>query len=120
MLKYLFQFLWILGFSFLGEVLHAWIPAPIPASIYGMVLLFLALQLKIVKLEWVKDTGGLLVGIMSVMFVCPAVGILMCWDIVSENLLAIAAVIAVSFVLTFFVSGKVTQLILKKAGEKHD
>lgn len=119
-MKYLFQMLWILLFSFLGEVLHALLPVPIPASIYGMVLLFLALTLKLVKLEQVCETGHFLVAIMGVMFVSPAVGLLKCWNVVRENLLSVAVIIAVSLVLTFFVSGLVTNLFLKKEDGKHD
>lgn len=120
-MKYLSQMMIILLLSFLGEVLHALIPFPIPASIYGMVLLFLALTLKIIRLEQVKDTGHFLVGIMGVMFVSPAVGLLDCWDIVRSSLIPVCIIILVSLVLTFFTAGKVTQLFLKKTeDEKHD
>ena len=37
--KYIFQFARILAFCFLGEVLHAVLPLPVPASVYGLVLL---------------------------------------------------------------------------------
>ena len=40
-MKYLTQFFWILLFCALGELLQAVIPFPIPAAIYGLVLLFL-------------------------------------------------------------------------------
>lgn len=119
-MKYLFQMLWILGFSFLGEALHILLPFPIPASIYGMVLLFLALSLKLVKLDWVKETGHFLVNIMAVMFVSPAVGLLGCWDVVKQNLVSICVIILVSLVLTFGISGAVTQWLLKrKEGAEH-
>lgn len=52
--KYLFQFARILAFCFLGEILHAVLPLPIPASVYGLILLLLALRFGIVKLEQVK------------------------------------------------------------------
>ena len=41
-MKYIKQFFIILLISFLGEALHALLPLPIPASIYGIVLLFAA------------------------------------------------------------------------------
>ena len=41
-MKYLRQLLIILIFSFIGEVLHSLIPIQVPASIYGLVLLFIA------------------------------------------------------------------------------
>ena len=43
-MKYLFQFLIIVAISFMGELLHYVIALPIPASIYGIILLFAALQ----------------------------------------------------------------------------
>lgn len=118
-MKYLMQILRILLLSFLGELLHMLISLPIPASIYGMVLLFAALSTKIIKLDQVKDAGHFLVDIMAVMFICPAVGLLGCWDLVKDNLVRILVIVVISLVLTFFVSGAVTQYFLKKGGRKH-
>ena len=41
-MKYLYQFLVITLITFLGETLNRLIPLPIPAAVYGLVLLFLA------------------------------------------------------------------------------
>ena len=53
-MKYLKQFGIILLISFIGEILNNAVPLPIPASIYGIIILFAALELKIVKLDSVK------------------------------------------------------------------
>lgn len=119
-MKYLKQFGVILGFSFLGEVLHYLIPLPIPAAIYGMVLLFLALTLKIVPAEWVQNTGNWLVSILPILFVAPAVGLLGCWDVLVPNLLPIVVIIVVSTVVTFAAAGIVTQLLVKVKKEDKD
>ena len=50
-MKYLKQFLIILAISFIGEILKYIVPLPIPASIYGMVIMFICLQTKILKLD---------------------------------------------------------------------
>lgn len=118
-MKYLKQTAIILGIAFLGEGLHALLPVPVPASIYGMVLLFLALWTRVLRLEDVKETGHFLVEIMAVLFVCPAVGLIGCWDVLQEKLLPILAVIVVSLLVTFAVSGLVTQWMMRK-GEKKD
>lgn len=117
-MKYLRQFAVIIGISFLGELCHSLIPAPIPASIYGMVLLFLGLWTKVIKLEQVKETGTYLVNIMAVLFVCPAVGLLNCWDVIRDNFLSITAVTVISLVITFAVAGLVTQACMKKEERK--
>ena len=112
-MKYLQQFCVILGFSLLGEVAHLLIPFPIPASIWGMAALFLALSLKLVKVEQVQETGGFLTTIMSVMFVAPAVNLLDCWQQIAPQMVGILTVIFVSLVVTFGVSGMVTQFLMK-------
>lgn len=118
-MKYIKQMGIILAISFFGEGLHALLPMPIPASIYGMILLFLALWTHVIRLDDVKETGHFLVEIMAVMFVCPAVGLISCWDVLRPNLVPILAVIVVSLLVTFAVSGLVTQWIMKKGDKKN-
>ena len=112
-MKYLRQVLVIMGFSALGELLHAWIPFPIPASIYGMVALFAALATGILPKSWVAETGSFLVSILPLLFVVPVVGLLTCWDAVAPDLIAIVVIVVVSTVITFGVSGWVTALMQK-------
>ena len=56
-MKYLTQFLIIMGFTLAGEALQRLIPLPIPASVYGLALLFLALCLKLVKVEMSRGSS---------------------------------------------------------------
>ena len=120
-MKYIHQVFLILLFSFLGELLHSLIPAPIPASIYGMVLLFAALSLKIVKLKAVKDAGGFLKSFLPVLFVAPIVSLIDCWDLIAPDLAAILIIMVVSTVVCFVASGWATQLLIrKKGGKKND
>ena len=58
-MKLLRQFLMIVSVSLLGEALRALIPLPIPASVYGLVLLFAALMTGVIRLEQVKDAAEL-------------------------------------------------------------
>lgn len=68
-MKYLMQFGIIIGLSLVGEVLNSVIPLPVPASVWGMVLLFVLLCLKVIKLDQVQDAADFLLSIMTVMFV---------------------------------------------------
>ena len=117
-MKYLKQVALILLFSFLGEVCRRLIPLPVPASIYGMVLMFAALSLKIVKLEQVKDAGGFMTSILPVLFVAPLVSLLDCWPLLRENLLPLAVIAVVSTIATFAVAGLVTKFVM--GGKRHD
>ena len=59
----------ILLVSFAGEVLKLALPFPVPGSIYGMLLLFIALCTGVIRLEHVRETGLFLVEIMPILFV---------------------------------------------------
>ena len=117
-LKYLHQIMWIALLSFLGEVLHALLPWPIPASIYGMGLLFAALSLKLIRVEQVKDGGNFLVSFLPVLFVAPIVSLLDCWDQLKAHLLPIFLILIGSTLLCFAVSGRITQWFIRRGERK--
>lgn len=117
-MKYVIQFMIIIGFSFIGEFLHCILPLPIPASIYGIVLLFAALELKILKVNDIREVSSFLIAVMPMMFIPAAVGLVNSWDIISSSLLKY---IIVTFVTTFVVmgvSGLVTQFVIRKGKTK--
>lgn len=113
-MKYLKQFLVILVFAFLGEGCRFLLPYPIPASIYGMILLFLALHLKLVKLEQFQPCAVQLVGWLPVLFVPPMVGLVDCWDRIRPHLVALLAITLVTTAITFACAGLVTQWLSEK------
>lgn len=120
-MKYLRQIMIVFLFSFLGELMRHLIPLPIPASIYGMVFLFSALQLKLLRVESVKGAGGFLTSILSVLFVPPVVSMLDCWELIRDHVVVIVAIFIFSTILCFAVSGWVSQwLILRKGDADHD
>ena len=113
-MKLVKQFLIILAFSFAGEILHALLPLPIPASIYGIALLFTALQLRVVKVSDIAETSAFLIEIMPIMFIPAAVGLLKSWDVVKDSLAAYVAVTVVSTFVVMYAAGVVTQIIIKR------
>ena len=119
-MKYLSQFLIILGFTLAGEALQRIIPLPIPASVWGIALLFTALCLKLIKVEQVKKTAAFLSSLLPLLFVSPAVKIVEDWALIREDLLGIALVLIATTVLTFAVSGRVAQAFVKKEGKRDE
>lgn len=113
-MKLVKQFLIILAFSFAGEILHALLPLPIPASIYGIALLFTALQLRVVKVSDIAETSAFLIEIMPIMFIPAAVGLLKSWDVVKDSLTAYVAVTVVSTFVVMYAAGVVTQIIIRR------
>lgn len=112
-MKYLKQFLIILTISFAGEILHWLLPLPVPASIYGILLLFVLLKTGILPLASVRETAGFLVEIMPVMFIPAAVGIMDSWGIIAPSWLEYLTMTVVSTVIVMAVSGLVTQAVLR-------
>jgi len=118
-MRYLKQMTVILLICFCGEVLNRLLPLPVPASIYGLVLMLLGLCTGIIKLSWVRDAGKFLVEIMPVMFIPAAVGLLDSWGVLREIWLPVLVITVVTTVAVMVVSGRTTQWIIRreKGGE---
>lgn len=117
-MKYLRQFLLILFISFLGELLKYLLPLPIPASIYGMVILFIGLLSGIIKLDAVKDVGKFLIEIMPVMFISAGVGLMASWGTLKPVLVPVSVITVVALVAVMGATGRVSQCVIKKSKAK--
>ena len=115
---YLKQSAWIFGFSLLGEALNRLIPLPIPAAVYGLVLLFVALCLKIIKVDQIDKVSGFLLTILPILFVAPAVNLLESWEILAPHVLSIVLLVVSSTILVFAIAGVISQIFCRK--EKND
>ncbi len=104
-MKYLRQFCIILLLSFLGEGLHIILPLPVPASVYGLVLMLAALQTGILKTHQVRETAGFLIEIMPVMFIPAAAGLLNAWGVLKPVFVPVAVITAVTTVFVMAVTG---------------
>lgn len=120
-MKYFRQFFLILAISFAGEILHMVLPLPVPASIYGLVLMLLALVTGIIKIEQVKDTAVFLIEIMPVMFIPAGVGLMVSWNVLKPLLIPVGIITFVSFVAVAVATGKTAQWMIKKdEGKDHE
>ncbi|MGN1064190.1 MAG: CidA/LrgA family protein [Thermoguttaceae bacterium] len=113
-MKYLRQIGLILLVSFIAELVRLLIPAPIPASIYGLIILFLCLQFRIVKLDSIEETGNFLLAIMPLLFVPPTVGLIDKWQ--SLRSIAAPAVLLIIFgtLATMVATGAAAQFFLRR------
>ena len=127
-MKYLKQFLIILAISFLGEVIKRVLPFPIPASIYGMVLLFAGLMTGVTKLASVKETGTFLIEIMPVMFIPAGVGLMNSWHMLSGIIVPVTVFTILTVITVMVSTGRISQLIIRRSkagktagnGERHE
>ena len=119
-MKYLKQFGIIIGISFVGEILHRVIPLPVPASIYGIVLLFILLESKILPIDSVRETGKFLVEIMPVMFIPAAVGLIDSWNLIQNAWLSYLIVTLLSTCVVMVVTGRLTQRGIRSKRNKNE
>lgn len=117
-MNYIFQLAIIFGISFLGELLNALVPLPVPASVYGLAILFLLLCTKIIKLEQVETVADFLMAIMPLFFIEPTVGIMNSYGLVKGNILALFAACFLSFIAVLAVTGLVSQCMIRYGKKK--
>lgn len=103
----------ILGFLTLGEVCSILINHFIPGSVLGMILLFLALTLKIVKPESIRSVAEFLTKNMAIFFLPAFMGIMDQWGLISLNLGGWLIVMFASTIAVFFTSGWEAKTIIR-------
>lgn len=112
-MKLLKQFLIILAISFVGELLKYFLPLPVPASIYGMVILFIGLLTGLIPLESVRDAGKFLIEIMPVMFIPAGVGLMSSWGTLRPVLLPVSVITVVALITVMVATGRVSQFVIR-------
>lgn len=112
-MKFIKQFGIILGVTFIGETLKYFIHLPIPASIYGLIIMLLLLMTKIISLDQVKETGNYLIEIMPIMFIPAAVGLITLWKELKLIWLPVSIITIITTVIVMAVTGRVTQFIIR-------
>ncbi len=113
-MKYVKQFLIILLISLIGELLKYFIPLPIPASIYGMVIMFVCLLTGIIKIDSVKETGKFMIEIMPIMFIPAGVGLITSWEVLQTVLLPACLITVVTLITVIVATGRISQRVIRK------
>ncbi len=113
-MKYLKQIIIIMGISFVGEILKWAIPFKIPSSIYGLIIMFVLLNLKVIKTDQIRETANFFIDIMPIMFLPACVSLIIVWQDLKSFLLPLICIIVVSTFLVMGLSGKITDLIIDR------
>ncbi len=113
MLKYIKQICIILGICLLAELMEYFIPLPIAASIYGLVLMLIALMTKIVPLKEVEDVADFLTGNIAILFIPPTVGIMASVEEIKQIIIPLLVICISTTLLIMGVTGWVAQAIIR-------
>lgn len=118
-MKYFKQAFIIIVITLIAEVLSHVLPVPLPASIYGMVILFVCLMTGVIKLEQVENVGEWLIAVMPAMFVVPGAGFITSWASLQPHLLSWSVIISVTTILVMAVAGLIAQSLQKRQNAKN-
>ena len=110
-MKLYVQLMIIFMISLVGEGISSVFRLPVPGSIIGLVLLFLALQFKLLRLRHISMVGNFLLANMTILFLPPAVGIMDKFQVIAPYLLLIILIVLGAIVLNVCVIAVVVQLI---------
>ena len=111
-MKYFKQFGIIAGVSCVGDLLYALLPFPIPASVYGLVLMVILLMTKVVKLDMVEETADFLISMMGIFFVPSSVGLMNSFGVMKGSVVQLLLMCMISTVVVMIVTGLVAQLVI--------
>ncbi|MDN3595496.1 CidA/LrgA family protein [Zunongwangia endophytica] len=106
--------IYIFGFLLLGELIHYLLDIPVAGNIIGMLLIFLALLFKLVKLEDVKPASDVLVKYMVVFFIPYGVGLMVYANLIAEYWIPVTTAVVFSTLLSLYITGFLFQKLDKK------
>lgn len=103
-----------------GTLLRLVIPFPIPATVYGMIVLFILLKINLVKVDDVEPVSSKLLANLAFLFVPAGVGMITEFKTLEGSLVKVLLIILISDSITFIVTGHVVQFIQGRLKKKHD
>ena len=106
------EFMLIFTINYVGILLSKILHLPLPGTILSLLILFLMLQFKVLKLEKIENAGNFLLLNMTIFFMPPTVKIIDSYELLEKDLFKIIVIILVSTFLTMGITGKVVQLMI--------
>lgn len=113
-MKYVYQIGIISVISFAAEMLYVFLPLPVPASVYGLLILLFLLMTKVLKVEQVEDVADWLLKIMPILFIGPTVGLVTSFDAVKGQVLPLVLMFVLSTVGVMAVTSVTAQVMIRR------
>ena len=96
------------------RITETFLPLPVPASVYGLIIMLVALLTGILKLDQVKGAADFLVEIMPVMFIPAGAGLVESWSALRPICVQVVVIMFVSTIVVMVISGRVTQFVIRR------
>lgn len=101
-------------FYYMGVGIVALLHVPLPGSVIGLLLLALSLNFKIIKVEYIQDGAGFLIGVLTLFFIPATVGVIDYPELFSTTGLLIMLAVIASTLISIYVTGLLSQIVEKK------
>lgn len=118
-MKILRELIILIFISFLGEIAKALIPIKFPSTIYGLIILFIFLKLKLIKENEIKNTSDVLLKLMPLFFVPAAINIINIYHLISDYVLIILITIILSSIIIIAVTAICAEIIFSRKEKNH-
>ncbi|MGM0898415.1 MAG: CidA/LrgA family protein [Bacillota bacterium] len=119
-IRIVLQLLVLYGFLLIGEAIQALLNLPMPGSIIGFLLLFLALLLKIYPLEWIDAGATFLLSFLSLYFIPATVGVVEYGPLFSGRGVLLLPIVIVSTLVTMAAAGLASQVIANRSASRKE
>lgn len=104
----------IMLFLVIAKVIVNYFQWTFPASILGMILLFIALSLGVVKVSWIEVTGNLVLKYLALLFIPVGVGLINYFDLIIQHWPVIVFSLCFTTLFILLVVGHFYQFMAKK------
>ncbi|MBA2796067.1 antiholin-like murein hydrolase modulator LrgA [Streptococcus porcinus] len=97
----------------ISKIIESLLPVTMPASVIGLVLMFLALNFNVIKLEQVETVGDALVNNIGLFFVPAGISVIKSLGLLQAHFILDMILIFASTLILLVATGWMTQLIFQ-------
>ncbi|MGR3741932.1 CidA/LrgA family protein [Companilactobacillus sp. DQM5] len=104
----------MLGILFISNILSKMMPAsfPVPTPVWGLVILYLLLTFKVIKIEQVEKISNFFIGILGFLFVPSGIQLYQNLEIIKEDGLRLILVIIFSTIILLVVIAYTSRILI--------
>ena len=116
------QIIYILGVYFIAELLALIIFIPISPSILAMIIMFIVVKTKIIKVHQIEKCTNFMLSNLALFVILTAVGIIDSKAVLENNFFKFLLIIIIASIVTFVATGYSVMIvvkIIKKRSEKN-
>lgn len=117
--NYILGLIILFGFYYLSKLLVELFNIQFPATILGLILLYISLNLKLIKLEFVENIANFFIKNMSILFAPFIVGLIVQKELLFKNLVPIIAIVFISSAIVMILCGIIVEKGLQYFNSKN-